>query len=130
MKKLPAVVIGLFILVILTLVCLLTIVFAVLATRPKLSSGKFKDEDVLNKKTNLLFFGNYHQMTLDNYVWGMKEMLKDPDYLYGSMSKDIYSLGVVLGKKYRLLRIAYTVFMFGFVIAVLAFVLAYVFRNV
>lgn len=114
---------------ILTFVCLLTIVFAVLATRPNLSSGKFDEKDVTNKKTNLLFFGNYHKMSLENYMWGMKEMLKDSDYLYGSMIKDIYSLGVILGRKYFLLRIAYTIFMYGFVIAVLSFLLAYIFRN-
>jgi hypothetical protein len=50
-------------------------------------------------------------------------MMKDADYLYGSMIKDIYYLGIVLGKKYRFLRIAYNIFMFGFVIAVLSFVL-------
>jgi len=115
---------------ILIVVCLLTIVFAVLATRPNLSSGKFDEKDVTSKKTNLLFFGNYHKMSLENYMWGMKEMLKDPDYLYGSMIKDIYSLGVILGRKYFLLRIAYTIFMFGFVIAVLSFLMAFIFRNV
>ena len=69
-------------------------------------------------------------MSLDNYMWGMKEMLKDPDYLYGSMIKDIYSIGVVLGRKYKLLRITYTVFMFGFSIAVLSFIFAYSFRSI
>jgi len=62
-------------------------------------------------------------------MWGMREMLKDPDYLYGSMIKDIYFLGVILGKKYRLLRIAYTIFMFGFVIAVLSFVVAFILKD-
>jgi len=108
----------------LTVVCLLTIVFAVLATRPNVSSGKFKREDIINKKTNLLFFGNFHSMELENYMWGMKEMMKDADYLYGSLTKDIYFLGKVLGKKYRLLRKSYTIFMFGFVISILAFVIA------
>jgi hypothetical protein len=68
-------------------------------------------------------------MQLDDYMWGMKEMLKDGDYLYGSLIKDIYFLGVVLGKKYRMLRISYTIFMFGFVIAILSFLLAIAFPN-
>jgi len=116
--------------ILLTLVCLATIVFAVLATRPNVSSGKFEKEDIVGKKTNLLFFGNFHRMSLEDYQWGMTEMLKDADYLYGSMIKDIYFLGVVLGKKYRLLRYSYTVFMFGFVLAILGFVIAqFMFRN-
>lgn len=113
--------------IMLTVVCLTTIVFAVLATRPNVSKGKFERIDIVNKETNLLFFGNFHKMSLKDYQWGMKEMLKDADYLYGSMIKDIYFLGTVLGKKYRLLRISYTIFMFGFVISILAFVVAELF---
>lgn len=114
---------------IIVVVCLCAIVFAILATRPNVSSGKFTREDINRKRTNLLFFGNFHRMRLDDYMWGMKEMLKDGDYLYGSLIKDIYFLGVVLGKKYRFLRISYTVFMFGFVIAILSFFLAIAFPN-
>ena len=52
-------------------------------------------------------------------------MMKDADYLYGSLTKDIYFLGKVLGKKYRYLRIAYSIFMYGFVVAILSFFVAY-----
>ncbi len=110
--------------IVLIIVSLTTIVLAILATRPNVSSGVFTDQDVLSKKTNLLFFGNFHKMKLDRYEWGMKEMMKDGDYLYSSLMKDIYYLGVVLGKKYKLLRACYTFFMIGFVISILAFVCA------
>lgn len=110
--------------IIFTLVCLITIVISVLATRPNISSGKFSMDDIKDKKTNLLFFGNFHNMSLKDYEWGMREMLNDAEYLYGSLIKDIYFLGKVLGKKYKLLRMAYTIFMFGFVISILSFVIA------
>jgi len=113
--------------IMLTLVCLTTIVFAVLATRPNVTKGRFEKEDIHDKKTNLLFFGNFHRMELKDYHWAMMEMLKDADYLYGSMIKDIYFLGCVLGKKYRLLRMSYTIFMFGFVISILGFIIAELF---
>ena len=103
-------------------VCLTTIVFAILATRPNVSAGRFTRDDVKNKKTNLLFFGNFHGMNVEDYEWSMKQMMKDADYLYGSLIKDIYYLGKVLGKKYKFLRIAYNIFMFGFVLAILSFV--------
>ncbi len=108
----------------LTATCLATIVFAILATRPNISSGTFTDEDIKNRKTNLLFFGNFHGMGVDNYLWGMKEMMKDGNYLYSSLIKDIYYLGVVLGRKYKLLRTSYTVFMFGLIISIILFILA------
>jgi pycsar effector protein len=63
-------------------------------------------------------------MSLPDYDWAMKEMLNDKEYLYSSMIKDIYFLGVVLAKKYQYLRISYSIFMYGLIIAVLAFALA------
>jgi len=101
-----------------------TIVIAILATRPKITSGLFTKEDITSKKTNLLFFGNFYKASLEDYSWGMSIMMRDPDYLYGSLIKDIYFLGVVLGRKYRLLRIAYNIFMAGIVISVIAYTIA------
>jgi len=107
----------------LVITCLITIVLAILATRPNVAKGKFTRDDIHSKKTNLLFFGNFHNMQLSDYEWGMKEMMKDYDYLYGSMIKDIYYLGKVLARKYKLLRLSYTVFMFGFVASNIAFII-------
>jgi hypothetical protein len=45
------------------------------------------------------------------------------------MMMDIYYLGVVLAKKYRYLRIAYTVFMVGLILAVIAFGIAALIPN-
>jgi predicted metal-dependent HD superfamily phosphohydrolase len=109
---------------ILVAVCVTAIVFSILATRPTITSGTFTKEDITNKKTNLLFFGNFHKMGLTDYNWAMQELLSDKNYLYGSMIKDTYFLGIVLAKKYKYLRIAYNIFMFGLIIAILAFATA------
>lgn len=101
-----------------------TIVTAILATRPKLSSGTFMEDDIQNKRTNLLFFGNFHKMEADKYDKAMRTMMQDADYLYSSIIQDIYYLGVVLGKKYRLVRIAYNIFMIGIIVSVIAFAVA------
>ncbi|RKF04281.1 putative metal-dependent HD superfamily phosphohydrolase [Tenacibaculum lutimaris] len=102
-----------------------SIVLSVLATRPNVTEGKFTKEDVTNKKVNLLFFGNFHQMELLEFEWAMNEMMQDRDYLYGSLSKDLYFLGLVLNRKYKLLRITYTVFMIGILVSVIAFAVAF-----
>ncbi len=104
--------------------CLMTIVYAVLATRPNISSGKFTTEDIKQKRTNLLFFGNFHGMELSNYEWGVREMMKDADFLYGSIIKDIYFNGKVLARKYKLLHISYNIFMYGFVASIIAFIVS------
>ena len=101
-----------------------TIVVAILATRPKISGGTFSDQDVINKKTNLLFFGNFYRTTQEEYEHAMSKMMVDTEYLYGSLIKDTYQLGVVLARKYALIRWAYNIFMFGIIISVIAFGLA------
>ncbi len=110
-------------------VCLASMTFAILATRPSVSEGRFTEEDIRNKKTNLLFFGNFYRMQLDDYQWAMNQMMKDGDYLYNSMVKDVYFLGVVLAKKYKFLRISYTIFMVGLIVAVIAFAVVAVVSN-
>jgi len=110
--------------VIFLVVAVTTIVISIMATRPKLSSGIFNTQDVLDKKTNLLFFGNFHRKSFDEYNVAMREMMKDPDYLYGTLIKDIYQLGVVLGRKYKLIHLAYNIFMIGIIISVAAFAIA------
>lgn len=102
-----------------------TIIFAILSTRPKVTKGVFSRQDIENQKVNLLFFGNFYKMPLEDYQWAMNEMMKDKDYLYNSMIKDLYYLGVVLEKKYRLLRLTYNFFMIGIIVSVIAFVIAF-----
>lgn len=102
-----------------------TIIFAILSTRPKVTKGIFSRQDIEDKKVNLLFFGNFYKMPLDEYQWAMNEMMKDREYLYNSMIKDLYFLGIVLEKKYRLLRVAYNLFMVGIILSVIAFVIAF-----
>jgi hypothetical protein len=101
-----------------------------LATRPKVTTGRFSREDIINRQTNLLFFGNFYNMSLEDYEWGIKEMMLDSDYLYSSMTRDNYYQGLVLGRKYRLLWISYTIFMYGFVFAIICFGIAMFFFPV
>jgi hypothetical protein len=98
-----------------------------LATRPNLPEGTFTQQDIDTRKVNLLFFGNFYKMSFEDYDSGMKQMMNDRDFLYGSLTKDVYSQGIVLGKKYRLLRKGYNVFMYGIVASVIAFTVASVF---
>lgn len=106
-----------------------TIVLAILATRPKIKSGEFSREDITQGKTNLLFFGNFFKTSLEQYKWGMSMMMRDPNYLYGGLVDDIYYLGVVLGRKYKLLSLAYYIFMFGIIVSVIAFMIAITFYR-
>jgi hypothetical protein len=105
------------------LTCVVTIVFATLSTKPKVTKNTITRDDIRNKQGNLLFFGNFYEMKLEDYLWGMNEMLNDREYLYSSLTRDIYFLGLVLEKKYSYLKIAYTTFMYGIVVTVLTFLI-------
>lgn len=115
--------------IIFLLVSVATIVISIISTRPKVSGGMFTSQDVTDKKTNLLFFGNFYKTSYEDYNAAMREMMKDTDYLYGSLIKDIYTLGTVLGRKYKLVRLAYNVFMIGIIVSVLAFSIAFLFHS-
>ncbi|MDT7829195.1 DUF5706 domain-containing protein [Pricia sp. S334] len=101
-----------------------SMIMSVAATRPNVTTGEFTKDDVKDQKVNLLFFGNFHKMDLKDYEWAIQELLKDQAYVYNTMTKDLYFLGVVLNRKYALLRWTYTIFMIGMVLSVIAFFVA------
>ena len=103
---------------------IISMVLSILATRPNITSGEFSKDDVEQKKVNLLFFGNFHKMKLTDYEWAIQELIKDKKYVYSSLTKDLYYLGLVLNRKYKLLRLTYTAFMVGMVLSVIAFFVA------
>lgn len=101
-----------------------TIIYSILATRPKATKGVFSPEQVENKSVNLLFYGSFYNMDLESYDDGMRKMMDDRSFLYGSLIKDTYWQGRVLGRKYKLLRISYSIFMYGIAVSVIAYTLA------
>jgi predicted metal-dependent HD superfamily phosphohydrolase len=105
-------------------VSLATMIFSILSTRPSIPPGLFTPEDINKKTVNLLFFGNFYRMSYQDYSDGMEKMMEDREFLYGSLIRDNYSQGVVLGKKYRLLRASYNIFMFGLIVSVVAFIIS------
>ncbi len=112
--------------VILLAVCLSAVIFAILSMIPDVSSGTgtFTKEDIEKKRADLLFSGNFHKMPVEDFEWGINEVMGDPEFLYGSLARDFYYRGKVLHRKYRYLKICYMVFMYGLIVSVIAFVAA------
>ncbi|HAH52193.1 MAG TPA: hypothetical protein DF712_01220 [Balneola sp.] len=110
---------------ILLITCLLSLVYAVLSARPRVSKEKVTLEDVRENRANILFFGNFYTLPRADYVEGMEELMQDSERLYDNMARDLHGLGVVLAKKYRLLRIAYNLFMGGLVLSVISFIFVF-----
>lgn len=103
---------------ILLLSCSSALVFAVLAARPRVSSEVVDLATVREGNRNILFFGTFRNMPEEDFLAGIQDLVHNRRDVYTAMAKDLYSLGGVLEKKYRLIRTAYTIFMFGLVLSV------------
>lgn len=108
---------------------LLSLVFAILSCRPELKRPDVNDQDLEQRKVNLLFFGSFFRIPFPKYEQAVRDMMADYDYLYGNLIKDQYYLGQSLFRKYKLLRTAYNVFMAGFILSAVVFVVSYLFLK-
>ncbi len=104
---------------------LLAVVFAILSARPNVTS---KEKYELSKKeSSILFFGNFAQLQLREFVDQIKLLKDEKTELYDNMSVDIYHLGSVLVRKYRLLTWSYNIFMGGMIVCAVGFVIIMMF---
>lgn len=110
---------------ILLITCTIALIYSILAARPRVSNEKVTLEDVRANRSNLLYFGNFFKLSREDYVTGMEELMADSERLYDTMARDLYGLGTVLEKKFRLLRLAYNVFMWGLALSVSCYILVY-----
>ncbi|GAA0715310.1 hypothetical protein GCM10009430_09580 [Aquimarina litoralis] len=110
---------------ILILFSVASIILSIRSTQPKVTGGEFTKEQVKNRKVNLLFFGNFFKMPYDRYQEAIDEVINDKKYVYKMLTKDLYLLGIVLKKKYRLLKVTYIVFTIGIILSVIAFIVAF-----
>lgn len=103
---------------------LVSVILAVFATRPNI---KNKGKKPPKNKANLLFFENFVDMSLDEYINALKERTETPEMIYEKLSTDSYFLGKVLDIKYKRLRLAFNFFMIGLTVTVISFIIAFAF---
>lgn len=113
--------------IVLLLGCMVSLVYAILAAMPRVTRGHMTLEDVQRRNVNLLFFGNFAQLSREDYVEGMSDLIGDKKLLYQRMLEDIYGLGKVLQRKFSLLRISYAAFMIGLISGALLYIIVFVF---
>ncbi len=109
---------------------LVSVFFAVMSARPKVTEKDVSRKKVKKRKVSLLFFGNFLEIDQENFISHLAELKNNQQELYDSMSMDIYNLGVVLKEKYRLLSISYTVFIIGITLCVVGYIGIFLFTNV
>lgn len=104
---------------------LTSVVFAVLSVKPNITSKRPDPKTIEEKRSSLLFFGNFIEMPVDSFVDQMNVLKGNDEEVYNNMSIDIYHLGKVLKQKYRLLRFSYMIFMGGLILSVTAFLIVF-----
>ncbi|MFD1062188.1 Pycsar system effector family protein [Winogradskyella litorisediminis] len=112
------------------LVCsVVSMIMSIKATQPNITEANFSQQDLEDRKVNLAFFGNFHQMELEKYQNAFKHLIESREDVYNVLTKDLYFLGAVLSTKYKLLRYTYYVFMAGIVLSIVAFTLSFIYRD-
>ncbi|MCB0558955.1 MAG: hypothetical protein KDD09_08435 [Phaeodactylibacter sp.] len=101
-----------------------SLIFAVLSARPKVTTLNHEGTPPEEVRRNVVFFGNFVSLRLDQFEEAMEDVFNDNELLYGNMVRDLYYLGKVLDKKYRYLSISYNIFMVGFIATVGTFLIA------
>ena len=117
---------------ILLLTSLASVVTAILSAQPDVTSFKWLKKSpqiATNRRVNLLFFGNFTKLSLDNFQDGIRELMRQKEGLYTNMVTDVYYLGEVLSRKYGLLRTSYSVFMVGLILTVLSFIIVLLYKS-
>lgn len=94
---------------------LISIAFAVFATRPELEHGDGTTE-------NLLFYGNFNGMEESEYTEKLTSLMYQGDELYKAIAKDTYYLGKTIDRKFKLLRKSFHIFLIGIFLSVFAFI--------
>ena len=102
--------------------CLGSMIYAVLAARPRRAARQEQDPEAPGIRTgNLLFHETAGGMTEDDYAEELNRLLANDARSNEEMARHLYGLGMVLVRKFRLLRISYAIFVVGLTVSILAF---------
>ena len=101
---------------------LISIAYAIFATRPELKHGG-------RESNNLMFYGNFHEMGEADYIKELTGLINQGDELYRTIAKDTFHLGKTINRKFKLLRKSFDIFLIGIILSVIGFVVCHVFFS-
>ena len=108
---------------------LISIVYAIIATRPAKRHANPEPSATEHYRNNLLFYGDYSNIEEQQYIEGMNHLMNHGDELYDAISRDVYYTGKILQRKFGYLRISFNIFMFGLILSVASFVLLFLLNG-
>ena len=105
--------------------CMVSLTFAVLGARPRVSRLGISVDGVRDNTENLLFFGQFTSLSLPQFQEALHVLMKDPALLYDNLARQLYLMGKSLNRKYRHLQIAYSAFLAATGLATVLYVIGY-----
>jgi hypothetical protein len=87
--------------------CVVCIVLALMVARPILPARNKETEPV-----NWFFFGSFKYYSVEQFHHAIFDLQHDEHAVHEAMSRDLYWMGLSLARKYKLLGIAYQVFIY------------------
>ena len=73
------------------------------------------------EELNILIYDHRVRLSREDYWDRMQALLRDRDDVYFKMSDQLYSLGVMANRKFKLLNISYTIFRWGLLFSLVSF---------
>lgn len=71
-------------------------------------------------KGSPFFFGSFQNLTKDQYLEYLDESIVDKKAISQFVKEDLYYVGMVLARKMKLIRLAFRIFIFGFLISIVS----------
>lgn len=112
-----------YVLLFILLSCAISMTFAILAARPKITQTQASFKGLISGKDNVLYFNNFNAISEEEYCQVIEELTTNSRKVCKQMSAHIYNLGIILTRKYFFLKYSYYTFLFGIVLAAFAFIL-------
>ncbi len=103
----------------------LSITYAIFATRPVFGHGKFTRDDVDNRSANLNTFDDFYKMPEKDYKKAVYEMMNESTFIHNTYIRENHRLGVDLARRYHNIRISYHIFLTGLITAIAAFAICH-----
>jgi hypothetical protein len=105
--------------------CMVSLAFAVVAARPRLTRAGVTLDGVRNNTENVLFFGQFTSLSLPEFQEALRVLMKDPALLYDNLARQLYLMGQSLNRKYHYLHISYFAFLAATGLAATLYVVGY-----
>lgn len=99
--------------------CLSSIIFAVLAAKPRFAKSRSTIEEFKNDEANILVFEHFSSLDIGEHTKVMTGLLRNNKRVYKNMSRQLYLLGIDAHRKFGLLKCSYMAFLIGLTVSTL-----------